>query len=205
MPRTVGEITTPRTPPAGRIAGRLLRGTGLVLLVALGEGSAGAETFLTGFGGVAFSGDTDGNPGSYGGALGFLGDGPLGFEIEFAATPDFFGDGAEGTFNENNVVTAMGSFLLAAPAGPVRIYGAAGAGLLKTRVEDADGLWRIDSNDFGINVGGGLLFDVSEHLGLRADVRYFRDLQDPEPDGEFDLDLGKVDYWRAVGGITLKF
>lgn len=41
-------------------------------------------------------------------------------------------------------------------------------------------------------------------MGLRADVRYFRDLQDADPDGEFDLDLGNVDYWRAVAWITFK-
>ena len=66
-------------------------------------------------------------------------------------------------------------------------------------------MFSIDSNDFGINVGGGLMLFFSDHVGLRADARYFRDLQDADPDGEFDLDLGTLDYWRVVGGITLKF
>jgi opacity protein-like surface antigen len=129
----------------------------------------------------------------------------VGFELEFAATPDFFGDGSGGVFSENNVLTGMGSLLLATPAGSLRIYIAGGAGLLKTRLEDPDQLLSVDSNDFGINVGGGLLIGLGDHVALRGDVRYFRDLQDDEPDGDFDLDLGNVDYWRVVGGLTLKF
>jgi opacity protein-like surface antigen len=176
----------------------------LALVLLLGAGTAQAETLLTGFGGAAFGGVTDRTRGTYGAALGFLGGGIFGFEFEFATSPEFFGEGGEGVFTNNDMLTLMGSILLASP-GPVRIYGAAGAGLLKTRLADPDRFFDIDSNDFGINVGGGLIGSLSEHLALRADIRYFRDLQDPVPDNEFDIDLGNVDYWRAVGGITLKF
>ena len=179
--------------------------TALAALFILAAGSAHAEVLLTGFGGAAFGGVTDRTRGTFGGSLGFLGGGILGLEFEFATVPDFFGTGGEGVFTENNVVSLMGSILLAAPAGPVRIYGAGGAGLMKTRLADPDQFFDIDSNDFGINVGGGFIGYVSDNVGLRADVRYFRDLQDPVPDNEFDIDLGRVDYWRAVGGITLKF
>jgi opacity protein-like surface antigen len=180
--------------------------TAIAVLVLLGATSAGADTLISGFAGVAMGGATDRNRGTYGGALGFLGDGVVGFEIEGATTPEFFGNSEQGDlFTKNNVVTLMGNLLLAAPAGPVRIYGAAGVGLLKTRLEDSGNLFSIDSNDFGINVGGGLLLFLGDHFALRGDVRYFRDLQDFDPDGNFDLDLGNVDYWRVVGGITLKF
>jgi opacity protein-like surface antigen len=181
-----------------------LRALPFALLLSLAPGTLAAETFLTGFAGVAFGGDTDDSRGSYGGALGFTGD-VVGFELEFATTPDFFGRGDEGVFTENNVLTVMGSMLVATPPGAVRVYGAFGAGLLKTRLEDPDQLFSIDSNDFGINAGGGLLVALGDHVSLRGDVRYFRDLQDTDPDGEFDIDLGEIDYWRAVGGITLRF
>jgi hypothetical protein len=183
---------------------RRLRALPFALLLSLAPGTLAAETLLTGFAGVAFSGDTEESRGSYGGALGFTGD-VVGFELEFATTPDFFGRGGEGVFTENNVLTLMGSLLVATPPRTVRVYGAFGAGLLKTRLEDPDQLFSIDSNDFGINAGGGLLVALGNHVSLRGDVRYFRDLQDADPDGEFDLDLGEIDYWRAVGGITLRF
>ena len=176
---------------------------GLAALALLAASPAGAETLLTGFGGVAFGGSTDTTHGTYGGSIGFLG-GVVGFELEFATTPDFFGEG-EGVFSDNNVLTGMGSLLVVFPPGPVRVYGAAGAGVLKTRVSDTDGLFDIDNTDFGINVGGGLLVFFGDHFGLRGDIRYFRDLQDDQPDGDFDIDFGTVSYWRAVGGITLKF
>jgi opacity protein-like surface antigen len=176
----------------------------VALLPTLAPGAAHAETLLTGFAGVAFGGSTDESRGTYGGALGFAGD-VFGFEVEFATTPDFFGSGGEGVFTDNNVLTLMGSFLVATPPSSVRAYGAFGAGLLKTRLGDPDGLFDVDSNDFGINVGGGLLVALGDHFSLRGDVRYFRDLQDDEPDGDFDIDFGQVDYWRAVGGITLRF
>ncbi|HSD29185.1 MAG TPA: outer membrane beta-barrel protein [Vicinamibacteria bacterium] len=195
--------TSPIRPRA--CAARRLRGTLLAVLLLLPAGPAYAETLLTGFAGGAFGGATDRTRGTYGGALGFLGNGVVGFELEFAATPDFFGESDEGVFSTNNVLTGMGSLLLALPGGPLRLYAAAGAGVMKTKLEDPDRLLEFDSNDFGINVGGGLLVNLGDHVALRGDVRYFRDLQDDEPDGDFDLDLGTVDYWRAVGGLTFRF
>ena len=41
-------------------------------------------------------------------------------------------------------------------------------------------------------------------LGFHGDVRYFRTLTDPEPDGEFDVDVGNLDYWRATAGVTFR-
>jgi len=175
-------------------------------VMVLGATTARAEVMITPFAGVAFGGVTERSRGTYGVALGFLGQGVVGFEAEFATTPDFFGDSTQGSvFTQNNVVTLMGSVLLAVPAGPVRVYGAAGAGLMKTRLEDPDRLFDINSNDFGINVGGGLIGYVGSHAGLRADIRYFRDVSDINAAGSFDLGFGKVDYWRAVGGLTFKF
>ena len=187
--------------------GRLSAAASLLLLILASPcaAPARAETLLTAFGGISFGGATEKTRGTYGGALGFIGDGPFGFELEFATTPEFFGNARQDVFSENNVLTMMGSFLLATPRSDLRFYAAFGAGLLKTRLEDSGQLFSIDSNDFGINVGGGLIGSLSENVALRVDFRYFRDVQDPDPDNNFDVDLGNVDYWRAVGGITFKF
>ena len=161
-----------------------------------------AETYLTPFVGAAFSGDTDDSRLTYGGALAWAGEsGVLGFEIEFAHTPDFFGTTGVGN---NNVTTLMANLMLLSP-GQVRIYGSGGVGLLRTRVEDVSGFFEIDSNNFGLNVGGGVLLFPGESIGLRGDVRYFRNLTDPEPDDEFDIELGGLNYWRASGGVVLRF
>ena len=174
----------------------------LAMLLVLAGGPLFADTLLTGFAGVAFGGTTVKSHGSYGGAIGFLGDGPVGFEVEFGVTPHFFGASPGVIFTSNNVVTGMGSLILATP-GAVRFYVVGGGGLMKTRLGDPDQL-SIDRNDFGINAGGGLLVNLGDHLALRGDIRYFRDLESAQPGG-LDVDLGHVDYWRGVGGLTLKF
>ncbi len=177
---------------------------GLAVAVSLSAAPAGADVLLTGFAGGAFGGSTDRTRGTYGGALGFLGS-VVGFEVEFATTPDFFGGTGNAVFTDNNVVTLMGSLLVTLPTGPVRIYGAVGGGLMKTRLADVGHLFDVDSNDFGIDVGGGLFLFLGDHFGLRGDIRYLRDLQDNHSDGNFDIDFGKVSYWRGTGGITIRF
>jgi hypothetical protein len=63
----------------------------------------------------------------------------------------------------------------------------------------------IDRNDFGVSGGVGAMGFVSDNLGIRADVRYFRNLGGHEADGESDLGIGDFDYWRATAGVVLKF
>jgi opacity protein-like surface antigen len=174
------------------------------LALALLVTPAAAETVLTPFAGVAYGGATDRSRPAYGGSIAFIG-GTSGFEIELGVVPEFFGDeSSSALFNENNVVSAMGSFMLVFPAGGARIYGVAGGGLLRTRLEVLSSLFDASSNDFGIDVGGGILLDLSPSLGLRGDVRYFRSLSDISI-GDLDLDIGSVDYWRITGGLTLRF
>ncbi len=170
----------------------------------LGASAVSAEVVLTPFAGVAFGGTTEKSHGTYGASLAFLGQ-VTGLEVEFGITPHFFGDGGSaGFFTTNDVATLMGSLVVAFSTGAVRPYGAVGAGLLKTRLEDADRLLDVNSSDFGINAGGGLIAYIGHTVGLRADVRYFRSLSDVDADG-VHLGFGTVDYWRAVGGISLRF
>ena len=58
-------------------------------------------------------------------------------------------------------------------------------------------------NDFGIDIGGGLVVMLSNRLGIRGDLRYFRSLSG-ENDGFFDFSLGKFDVWRATIGLALR-
>jgi len=65
----------------------------------------------------------------------------------------------------------------------------------------AESLFEVNNSEFGVNLGGGRDGFVSEHVGFRGDVRYFRQLSDPEEDNEFDIGLGDLDDWRATAGI----
>jgi hypothetical protein len=63
----------------------------------------------------------------------------------------------------------------------------------------------VSSNDWGFNAGAGIAGFFSDNIGLRGDVRYFRSLQDNEPDDELDLSLGDLKFWRGSIGITFRF
>ena len=190
----------------------------VLLAAGLATPAARADTIITGYGGIVFGGDLDvvdgddddildfdGRHGVYGLNLAFMSDAALGFELDFAYSPDFFG-GDDTVQPDNNLSTLMGNLVLNAPiAESGRIYLSAGGGLIRSRVDDANEFFEVDRNDFGVNAGVGLIIPLGESFGLRGDVRYFRNIGDPEADGEFDLDFGSFDFWRATGGLSIIF
>jgi hypothetical protein len=192
----------PRWSEEGRRRARKLHKALFALALLTCSASAQAGAYLTPFLGAAFGGRTDDSKLTWGGSLTLAGEsGIVGFAADFGYTPDFLGSRGLG---DNNMTTLMGNLVLLSP-GRTRIYGSGGLGLMKTRVEDVTGFFDVDSNELGMNVGGGVFFMAGEHLGLQGDVRYFRQLSDPEPDGEFDVDLGSLDFWRAAGGLAIRF
>jgi opacity protein-like surface antigen len=149
----------------------------------------------------------------FGASLGWMGAGIVGFEVDFGYSPNFFQDtrgDADFEFGDSNVVTLMGNVLVGAPIGGqtgpgIRPYGSGGVGLIRSHIDGGDFFNDLDSNDFGFNVGAGLHGFFNDNVGIRGDVRYFRSLQDNEPDDEFDLALSDFDFWRATVGVTFRF
>ena len=71
---------------------------------------------------------------------------------------------------------------------------------------DSIGLkFEVNNNEFGVNLGAGAMGFMTDHVGFRGDIRYFRALSDPVEDNEFDIDFGDFDFWRATGGITFRW
>jgi opacity protein-like surface antigen len=148
-----------------------------------------------------------------GASLGWMGSGIAGFEVDFGWSPNFFQDtvgDANFGFGDSNVTTLMGNLILGAPiggqSGPgIRPYGVAGVGLMRANITGSTFFNDLHTNDFGINLGGGLQGFFNDNVGLRGDVRYMRSLQDNEPDSEFDLGLADFNFWRATVGLTFRF
>jgi opacity protein-like surface antigen len=149
----------------------------------------------------------------FGASLGWMGAGVVGFEVDFGFSPNFF-ENTEGSgnfhFGDSNVTTLMGNVLLGIPIGGqtglgIRPYGVAGLGLIRSRIDDADDLFDVSSNSWGFNVGGGVTGFFTDNIGIRGDVRYFRSLQDDEPDDEFDVGLSDFRFWRGSVGVTFRF
>ena len=126
----------------------------------------------------------------------------FGAEAEIAYSPSFFGD-APGL--SSNVMTIMGNVMLAPKAGPVRPYLLAGAGIMKTHFElRTSRLLTTNDTSFGYALGGGVFALVSDHFGLRGDLRYFHSFPDVTILG-MTLPSEKLNYSRISAGIVLQF
>ena len=125
-----------------------------------------------------------------------------GFELDISYAKDFFGD-APG-FN-SSVLTVMGNLIVGPQIGPVRPYATGGMGLIKSHVStDPVVLFDASNNDFGWNIGGGLMVFLGENVGVRGDIRHFHSFQDLEI-LNFPLSDTKLNFGRASAALVLRF
>jgi opacity protein-like surface antigen len=81
--------------------------------------------------------------------------------------------------------------------------------LIRTTVEGVG--TTSDQNQFGWDLGGGLMIFFGEHIGVRGDVRYFHAFQVLDflnlPPSLPIPGLGgkKLDYGRAAAAVVFKF
>jgi opacity protein-like surface antigen len=180
-----------------------------LLLVTIAAAPARADWLITPYLGTAFGGATSSQHVTYGASAAWMSHGIIGVEFDGSISPDLLDedDGVILGIADSNVTTLMGSLVIGAPLGEpgIRPYAVAGAGLIRSRVSDADDIFDIDENSFGINVGGGLHALVRSNIGVRADVRYFRGVRDTDDSNDVDLELGSFDFWRASVGATFRF
>jgi opacity protein-like surface antigen len=170
---------------------------------------ARADWLLTPYLGVSFGGSTTGEHLTYGGSLGFMGAGIVGFEIDGSVAPDLLAADGDADFEitGSSATALMGNLIVGAPLGSpgIRPYVSGGGGLLRLSVDTVDEFFDIDDNSFGVNIGAGIMTFFSNNAGIRADVRYFRSLQDVDRGDDITLDLGQLDFWRATVGATFRF
>ena len=178
-----------------------------LLLVIASASPAAAQGFISPYVGFDFSGDSgcpeitgcEDKHVNWGVSFGALGS-VVGFEADLGYIPDFLG---ETPGSESSVLTFMGNFMLAPKFGPVQPYGVVGLGLIKTDVELTTAVLQSGENQFGYDIGGGLIIFPTRHFGIRGDVRYFHAFDILELLG-FDADT-KLDFGRASIGAVFKF
>jgi opacity protein-like surface antigen len=152
-----------------------------VLMFALSTGwaaTARAQSFISPLIGFNFGGDAacpnitgcEDKRLNYGVSLGKMGS-VFGFEEEFAFANNFFGTAP--SLKSNNVLTLMSNVMFVPKIGPIRPYGLAGLGLIRTHVEPTvTSLVTAENSNFGWDLGGGVIVG-GEHIGIRGDIRYF--------------------------------
>jgi opacity protein-like surface antigen len=181
---------------------------------------AAADWILTPFVGWNFGGSGYINAGSsrdstssnfepkiaYGASLAAMGNGAVGFEIDFGHSPRFFEDHTSGSgfrlSPDSSVTTLTGNVIVRAHGGPIRPYVVGGVALIRTNLHDADRrLSSSTSNNFGMDVGAGVMGFFAQNVGLRGDIRYFRSFRD----NYAGLVLEDFSFWRGSVGVSFKF
>ena len=116
-----------------------------------------------------------------------------GLEVDVAHTADFF----EGI----NITTYSAGYIAGGDAntGGWKPFGVAGITLMRAAADGFDA-----ENKFAFNLAGGAVGLVNETVGWRAEIRYFRRLEDDEA-GFIPLEDEVFDYFRAAFGVVFRF
>lgn len=153
---------------------------------------------------------------AFGASLAYMGGGIVGFEVDFGYAPNFF-EPTEGDddfeYGDSNLTTLMANVIVGVPVGGtsgagIRPYVAGGLGIMRSRADGPqDFLGDLDRNDLGFNLGGGVSGFFTDKVGLRGDIRYFRQLReaDPDEDDVLDVTVGDLKFWRGSVGVVFRF
>ena len=142
-----------------------------------------------------------------GGTVTLIGRGPLGVEGTVLVVPRFFEAGNSGAVTSSRAYAMMGNVVLAAPQGwneyGLRPYVSGGLGLIHATQRTTASVFSLNQNLLGYNVGGGATGFISDHTGLRFDLRYYSSLSRTED----TVALGPVRlrYWTGTIGVVLKY
>ena len=180
-----------------------------------------AQWVITPYLGANVAGDVELAKGGPGASAGYFA-GPLGFEFDLQRYQHFFKDsrvspldptappnctGAQSvagqpcTDIDTDAIGLMGNILVpirSRRALKWRPYGAVGLGVLRSWTNEPDR----HQNDIALNAGGGLMYSLGKHVGLRGDVRYFRALVDGSESGVYSESYG---FWRVTLGVAFGF
>lgn len=188
------------------------------LALAIAPSAAWADGYFVPFIGANFGGNVgrplsetvdERNRMAWGFGVGGMAGGIFGAEFDFSYTHNFYA--SDGTVvTKSNLITAMPALVIGIPIGGqsgvgVRPYVLAGAGLLR-RDLDFNTLDTVSRNDFGYTLGGGVMGYFTDHVGLRGDVRYFRNFKVDDIDlTGVDFERGTFNFGRASLGVLFRF
>ncbi|HUK32262.1 MAG TPA: outer membrane beta-barrel protein [Vicinamibacterales bacterium] len=193
---------------------------GFAVLLAIGvlaaPSPARADGFISPTIGVNFGGQAGGtlvnavnnsNKVSWGVAAGWMGAGILGFEEDFSDSPNFFGSG--GAIDSSRAITLMTNAIVGIPIGGqsgagIRPYGAIGVGWINQNISTVSGVGNFSENDFGWDIGVGVMGYFADHIGLRVDYRYFRNFQQTNVNS-IGIESGHFNFNRGSVGVLFRF
>ena len=188
------------------------------LALAIAPSAAWADGYFVPFIGANFGGNVgrplsetvdDRNRFAWGFGVGGMAGGIFGAEFDFSYTHNFYASNGA-VVTKSNLITAMPALVIGIPVGGqhgpgIRPYVLAGAGMLR-RDLDFNTVDSISRNDFGYELGGGVMGYFTDRVGLRGDLRYFRNFKVDDIDlTGVDFERGTFSFGRASLGLLLRF
>jgi hypothetical protein len=142
-----------------------------------------------------------------GGTVTALGRGPFGVEGIVLLVPQFFEAGNVGAVSSSRTYAVMGNAVLTAPRNwneyGLRPFVSGGLGLMHaTQNTTIPAAFPLDKNLLGYNVGGGAVGFLTDHTGLRFDLRYYSSLSRSEGDA---FGPGRLRFWTGAVGVVLRY
>jgi hypothetical protein len=169
----------------------------------IGGAFARETVFNTGTG--VLEGGEDSSHVIFGGSVGWLSAGVLGFEGDFAYAPGFFEPRNPLDILSSKLLTLSGNVIVAVPlsvsAYSLRPYAIGGVGMIHSGVTyllQAP----VDDNSPGFNVGGGAIGFLTRRTGVRFELRHFRTFE-REPSDFGDV-APRVGFWRFTVGVVIR-
>jgi hypothetical protein len=144
----------------------------------------------------------------FGGSVGWLSAGLLGFEGDFAYAPRFFErDNQAGVVLSSNAVTLSGRVIVAVPQRltgySLRPYLVGGLGLIHSGINYDEVFPTVDDNSAGLNVGGGAIGFLTPRTGVRLELCHFRTFE-----RDTNVASGEVSpllsFWRFTAGVVIR-
>jgi hypothetical protein len=189
------------------------------LLLLAAPATARADFFVIPFAGIKFGGSTsivdlelaaDKNKLVLGGTALKIGQGFLGYEVEFGTMPSYFENDEEaavgplvkaGSYVSDLTASLVLSFPPSFTRGGLRPYAVIGGGLIHAESEDFLEVFQVRRTVPAINLGFGATGLVTNNVGVRFDLRHLRSLSRESPSGG----VGRhIDYWRFTMGLLLR-
>jgi hypothetical protein len=144
---------------------------------------------------------------SVGGSVTLIGNGPLAVEGIYLLVPHFFEAGNVGAVASSRTYALMGNVVLTAPKKwneyGLRPFVSGGLGLMRATQQTTVNVFPLNETMLGYNVGGGAVGFITNHTGLRFDLRYYSSLSRSEDSPA--LGPAQLRYWTGAVGVVLKY
>ena len=167
--------------------------------------------------GIAFGGNTTfvdvedaaGSPTVVLGVSGVLLGEVVGLDIDFSRATGFFESGDRNLVTHSSVTTLAGSVIVALPRHlneyGLRPYFAAGAGLMRVRIEHPLSVLDVADTLPAVQLGGGATGFVTDRIGLNWEVRHFRTIRGTSVGRGLSFGPERLSFWRGTMALVIRY